>query len=81
MNEPRVLVSACLLDCKCRYDGRGNLDSAVASEAARRGWIPICPEILGGLTTPRVPAERLGDESGGRVGSGVPNTFAIASIG
>ena len=75
MNEPRVLVSACLLGCKCRYDGRGNLDSAVASEAAKRGWIPICPEILGGLTTPRVPAERLGDKIVGKDGSDVTNAF------
>lgn len=75
MNEPRVLVSACLLGCHCRYDGRDNLDSRIASEAAKRGWIPVCAEILGGLTTPRVPAERLGEKIVGKDGSDVTDAF------
>lgn len=75
MNEPRVLVSACLLGCRCRYDGNGNPDSRIAAEAAARGWIPVCPEILGGLTTPRAPAERRGGEIVDRDGRIVTDAF------
>ena len=75
MNEPRVLVSACLLGCRCRYDGNANLDSRIASEAAARGWIPVCPEILGGLTTPRAPAERKDGEIVTNAGQTVTDAF------
>ena len=75
MNEPRVLVSACLLGCRCRSDGNANLDSRIASEAAARGWIPVCPEILGGLTTPRAPAERKDGEIVTNAGQTVTDAF------
>lgn len=56
--KQRVVVSQCLLGVCCRYDGACAANEAVCREATRRGWIPVCPEILGGLTTPRPPAER-----------------------
>ncbi len=58
----KILVSACLLGIPCRYDGAGKADPAI--EKLRQGGhtlIPVCPEILGGLPTPRPPAERLPD--------------------
>ena len=55
---PRVLVSACLLGAACRYDGKCAEVEAIRREACARGWIPVCPEQLGGLCTPRTPAER-----------------------
>ena len=58
---PRVLVSACLLGATCRYDGKCAEVEAVRREACVRGWIPVCPEQLGGLPTPRTPSERQGD--------------------
>lgn len=57
----RVVVSQCLLGVRCRYDGKCAVNEAVSREALERGWIPVCPEILGGLTTPRPPAERRDD--------------------
>ncbi len=50
-----VLVSACLLGERCRYDGAHKLDRAVARHFSAIGArvVPICPEQLGGLTTPR----------------------------
>ena len=57
-NKPRALVSACLLGAACRYDGRDNLRTEVAALADRFELIPVCPEQLGGLPTPRPPAER-----------------------
>lgn len=57
-----ILVSACLLGVPCRYDGRSVPCGAIV-EAAQRGvhLIPFCPEIYGGLPTPRTPAERVGE--------------------
>jgi len=64
MNETkeRLLISMCLLGTACRYDGRSvPLDAeTIAALAARYELIPVCPEQLGGLATPRAPAERRG---------------------
>jgi uncharacterized protein YbbK (DUF523 family) len=59
MNESSpILVSACLLGVPCRYDGTGQADARVLAIAKSRPMIPVCPEQLGGLPTPRPPAER-----------------------
>ncbi|MDO5348551.1 MAG: DUF523 domain-containing protein [Lachnospiraceae bacterium] len=58
----KILVSACLLGVCCRYNGEGELDPQVAALMKEHQLIPVCPEILGGLPTPRVPAERLGNQ-------------------
>ena len=48
-----ILVSACLLGCACRYDGQSK-PHPLAQELAKRGLaVPVCPEQLGGLPTPR----------------------------
>ena len=54
-----ALISACLLGVSCRYDGLSKpLDAEIINALqARCHLIPICPEIFGGLPTPRVPAE------------------------
>lgn len=57
----KLLVSACLLGCRCRYDGASKSHPAVEALAARHELVPVCPEQLGGLSTPRPPAERQGD--------------------
>ena len=53
-----ILVSACLLGCPCRYDGKSKPNDAVLALMEHHTLIPICPEQMGGLATPRVPAER-----------------------
>ncbi|MBR5539316.1 MAG: DUF523 domain-containing protein [Clostridia bacterium] len=58
-----ILVSACLLGCACRYDGKSKPHTDVLALAKKHTLIPICPEIYGGLSTPRLPSEI----SGGRV--------------
>ena len=56
-----ILVSACLLGCACRYDGQSK-PHPLAQELAKRGLaVPVCPEQLGGLPTPRKPSERRGE--------------------
>ena len=53
----RILISACLLGVKCRYDGGGKPCPAALALAGTHELIPVCPEQLGGLPTPRVPSE------------------------
>ena len=56
----RILVSMCLLGVPCRYDGKSRPDAAVTALSAAHELVPVCPEQLGGLPTPRTPAERRG---------------------
>ncbi len=51
------LVSACLLGVKCRYDGGSKISDKLMGLAAGGEVIPVCPEQLGGLPTPRNPCE------------------------
>lgn len=55
-----ILVSACLLGLRCRYDGQSKPSETVLRLREAHTLIPVCPEQLGGLSTPRVPAERRG---------------------
>ena len=57
----RILISACLLGVCCRYDGASRAHPDAAALAEKHELIPVCPEQLGGLPTPRPPAERQGD--------------------
>lgn len=56
------LCSACLLGTKCRYDGSGKANEKVLALAQKETLVPVCPEQLGGLSTPRDPSERKGDK-------------------
>ncbi|MBQ5851341.1 MAG: DUF523 domain-containing protein [Lachnospiraceae bacterium] len=56
-----ILVSACLLGVHCRYDGNGVLQEEIKQLSKEHHLIPVCPEIFGGLATPRDPAERIGE--------------------
>ncbi len=56
------LISACLLGIPCRYDGaKKPISPEIAALMAEHTLIPVCPEVLGGLPTPRPPAERQGE--------------------
>ena len=52
-----ILVSACLLGEACRYDGKSFPCEAVQVLADNYNLVPVCPEQLGGLPTPRTPSE------------------------
>lgn len=56
-----ILVSACLLGADCKYSGGNNLCPRLELLKNHYHLIPVCPEQLGGLPTPRPPAERQGD--------------------
>ena len=51
----RVLVSACLLGYNC------NLNSKIVELLKTHEVIPVCPEMFGGLSCPRIPCEKVGD--------------------
>lgn len=53
----KLLVSACLLGIDCKYNGKNNKNEQVLKLLKDHDLIPVCPEIMGGLTTPRTPAE------------------------
>lgn len=57
----RLLVSACLLGLCCRYDGGSKPCPAVMALTKKHEIVPVCPEQLGGLPTPRPPAEIQAD--------------------
>jgi uncharacterized protein YbbK (DUF523 family) len=58
----KILVSACLAGVTCRYSGKGELLPEIRELLKSHTLLPVCPEIMGGLATPRTPAERIGEK-------------------
>lgn len=56
-----ILVSACLLGINCKYDGNNNNNENVEKYLQGKQFIVVCPEQLGGLSTPRIPSEIIED--------------------
>ena len=59
-HRPACIVSACLAGIDCTYRGGNKRDPAVARLVKTGRAIPVCPEVMGGLTTPRENAEIVG---------------------
>ena len=55
-----IVVSACLCGVNCKYDGGNNLNSELFEQFKKGKVMPVCPEQLGGLCTPRMPSEIIG---------------------
>ncbi|MGN1444221.1 MAG: DUF523 domain-containing protein [Acutalibacteraceae bacterium] len=55
--EYEVAVSACLCGFNCRYDGKSKPDETIRALYESGKALPVCPEVSGGLTTPRTPCE------------------------
>ena len=60
--KPPLLISACLLGVACNHEGRGSYRAVVDELARHYRLVPVCPEVLGGLPTPRAAAELTGGE-------------------
>ena len=71
----KLLVSACLMGMGCRYDGKPNQLPRLAELMKQHTCIPVCPEIFGGLPTPRPPAERQGNKVVNDQGQDVTDAF------
>ena len=72
----KILVSACLLGISCRYDGRSVPNEQVIALSEKYALIPVCPEIYGGLSTPRTPSERVGERVLMKDGRDVTENYA-----
>lgn len=57
-----ILVSSCLLGCACRYKGDDCKNERILALAKEHVLLGVCPEQMGGLETPRVPSEIVGDK-------------------
>ena len=75
----KILVSACLLGSKCRYDGSAKPDARVIALGAEHTLVPVCPERLGGLEAPRKPSEISGNRVVGRDGRDVTAEFELGA--
>lgn len=60
--KEKILVSACLLGTNCKYSGGNNYSEEVMEFLSNYEIIPVCPEQLGGLPTPRPASEIIGNK-------------------
>jgi len=73
--KENIIISACFLGVGCRYDGKSCQLDRLEELMEKYNLIPLCPEILGGLGTPRSPAERVGDKVVNQLGQDVTDYF------
>ena len=71
----KIIVSACLLGDKCRYDGHSNYVPLIKELKEKYEIIVICPEVNGGLSIPRTPSEIKGDRVINQKGKDVTKYF------
>jgi uncharacterized protein YbbK (DUF523 family) len=76
MKKDKILVSACLIGEACRYDGKDNKINEVLKLTKYFDLIPICPEINGGMKTPRRPSEIVGERVINNKGQDVSDYYA-----
>ena len=74
MNK-NILVSSCLLGKNCKYNGGNNNNENVKNLSKTYNIIEICPEVLGGLPTPRYPSEINGNKVINKIGEDVTSYF------
>lgn len=73
--KENLIISACLLGTPCRYDGKSVKKVDITLLNKKYNLIPVCPEIYGGLSTPRIPSERQGERVVMRNGTDVTENF------
>ncbi len=71
----KIAVSACLLGENCKYNGGNNYNEKVVEFVKGHDIIPICPEIMGGLPTPREPSEIINGVVKHKDGASVDTEF------
>lgn len=71
----KIIVSACLLGDKTKYDGHSNYTPLIKDVKEKFDVIVICPEVNGGLPTPRLPSEIKGDRVINQKGKDVTKYF------
>jgi len=76
----KTVVSACLAGIDCRYDGKSTPDATVMRLVADGLAIPVCPEMLGGLSCPRPPCEIAGGRVMSASGEDVTEAFEKGAL-
>lgn len=77
----KVLVSACLMGKNCKYNGGNNYSQKLMDYIKKNGCevIEVCPEVMGGLPTPRVPSEIVHGIVKNREGKNVDREFHLGA--
>lgn len=71
----KIAVSACLVGLNTKYDGKNNYNEAVIEFLKDKEYVTICPEVAGGLPTPRIPSEQIKDKVINQKGIDVSKQF------
>ena len=71
----KILISACLVGDKTRYDGKGNYHPLVKELLKKYELVPFCSEVEGGLSIPRTPSEIKGDRVINKSGKDVTRNY------
>ena len=75
MEKEKILVSACFIHEGYKYDGGANINKKIAKLEEKYDFIIICPEVFGGLSSPRYPSEIVGKKVVNSIGEDVTNAF------
>lgn len=74
-----ILVSACLLGENCKYSGGNNACNEIIEYLKGKEYISVCPEVMGGLLTPRACSERLNGRIMNNEGEDVTEAFRLGA--
>ena len=75
MEKEKILVSACFIREGYKYSGGANINAEIIKLQEKYEFILICPEVFGGLPTPRVPSEIVGEKVCNSIGEDVTAEF------
>ncbi len=75
----KIMVSACLAGENCKYNGGNNRNEKVLELFAGNEVLTVCPEVMGGLPTPRIPAEIRDGEVVNKAGISVDREFRLGA--
>ncbi len=78
--KPKLLISACLCGKNTKYNGGNNLIEHLKELEEQFELVLICPEVMGGLATPRVPSEIVGEKVLSKEGRDVTEAFQRGAI-
>ena len=75
----KILISACLVGDKCKYNGKSNYTPLINALLEKYELVPFCPEVEGGLPTPRHPSEIIKDQVKMDNGKNVTKNFQLGA--
>lgn len=76
----KVGISACLIGLNTKYDGKNNYNAFVMEYLKDKEYITICPEVEGGLPTPRIPSEQVGDKVINKQNEDITSNFVKGAL-